>query len=98
MARMLDLTDVFELIIDDLDDRSLALEKLVRQLQQAVAQLGNEANTMRDQELLSQRLEEIALIAKEPLDQLGYNGLRLFYKIHSARFNHNEGYISFYGT
>jgi len=31
MARMLDLADVFELIIDGLDDGSLAQEEFVRQ-------------------------------------------------------------------
>jgi hypothetical protein len=39
MARMLDLADVFELIIDGLDDGSFAQEEFVRPLEQAVVHL-----------------------------------------------------------
>ncbi len=79
MARMLDLTDVLELIIDGLDNRSLAQEEFVRHLKQAIAhpfaQFGDEVNPMGEQEFLHQGLGEVDLIAKElaeePADQFG---------------------------
>lgn len=69
MARMLNLADVFELIIDGFNDGALAQEQLVREGEQPVAhvfaQLGDQRKTLGDEELLGQRLGEIALIAKE---------------------------------
>ena len=53
MAGMLDLADVFELVIDGLDDSSFAQEELIGPLEQAVvhlcAQLGNEVQSLADQ-------------------------------------------------
>jgi hypothetical protein len=79
MAGMLDLADVFELIIDGLDDRPLAQEGFVRQREQAVvhllAQFGDEMKPLGDQELLGERLGKVAFVCKEVaeelLDQLG---------------------------
>jgi hypothetical protein len=69
MARMLDLTDVFELIVDGLDDGPLAQQELIREGEQPIvhffAQLGDEAKSLGDQELLRQRLREITLITIE---------------------------------
>lgn len=81
---MLDLADVFELIIDGLNNRSLAQEEFVRQLKQAIAhplpQFGDEVKSLADQQLLQQGLRQIALIAKEfaeePLDQHEATGRR----------------------
>jgi hypothetical protein len=69
MARMLDLAAIFELIRDGLDDGAFAQEELVRPLEQAVVhlltQLGDEVQPVGDQQLLGQRLGEIAFIPKE---------------------------------
>jgi hypothetical protein len=69
MARMLDLADVFELIGDGFDDGAFAQEELVRPVKQPVvhlfAQLGDELKPLGDQQLLGQRLREIAFVAKE---------------------------------
>ena len=50
MARVLDLTDVFELIVDGLDEGALAQEQLVREQQQAIvhllAQLADQAQSL----------------------------------------------------
>ena len=57
MAGMLDLTDVFELVIDGLDDGSFAQEELVGPLEQAVvhlfAQFRDEMQSVVHQQLLS---------------------------------------------
>ena len=69
MARVLDLADVLELVVDGLDDRPLAQEQLVGHGQQAVAhvlaQLGDEVQTLARQELLGQRLGDVAPVAEE---------------------------------
>ncbi len=56
MAGMLDLADVFELIIDGLNDGSFAQEEFVGPLEQAVVhlctQLGDEVHPVSHQELL----------------------------------------------
>ena len=69
MAGMLDLADVFELVIDGLDDGSFAQEELIGPLEQAVvhlfAQFRDEVQSVGHQQLLGQRLGEIAFIAKE---------------------------------
>jgi hypothetical protein len=69
MAGMLDLADVFELIRDGLDDSSLPQEQCVRPVEQAVvhlfAQLGDEAQSVGHQQVLGQRLGEIAFVPKE---------------------------------
>ena len=69
MARMLNLTDVFELIGDGLDDGAFAQEELVGPVEQTVvhlfAQLGDELEPVGDQQLLGQRLGQIAFVAKE---------------------------------
>src|SRR5438045_6391103 len=69
MARMLDLIDVFELIRDSFDDSSFAEQEFVRPVEQAVvhlcAQLGDEVQAVGHQQLLSERLGEIAFVAKE---------------------------------
>jgi hypothetical protein len=73
MAGMLDLADVFELIGDGLDDGSFAQEELIRPIEQAVvhlfAQLRDQVQSLGDQQLLGQRLREIALVPKELADQ-----------------------------
>lgn len=60
MARVLNLTDVLEMVIDTLDDGSLTQQEFVDVTQQAVAhiraQCGQEMNAVLDQELFSQRL------------------------------------------
>lgn len=72
MARMLNLRDVFELIGDGLDDGSFAQQELVGPVQQPVVhlftQLGDEVQTVGDQQLLGEWLREIAFIAKELAD------------------------------
>ena len=69
VARMFNLADVFELIIDGLNDGSLAQEEFVRQVEQAIAhalaKFGDELKPLGDQQLLSQRLGEIAFVPKE---------------------------------
>lgn len=69
IARVLDLTNGFEWIVDGLEDGSLAQEKFVRECEEqtgahALAQLGDERNARGDQELLSQWLRKLALVAK----------------------------------
>ena len=62
MARMLNLEDIFELIIDGLNDDSLAQEEFVRQVEQSIAhplaEFGDEVKPLGNQELLCQRLGE----------------------------------------
>ena len=69
MARMLNLTDVFELIGDGLDDGAFAQEELIGPVEQPVvhlfAQLGDELEPLGDQQLLGQRLGQIAFVPKE---------------------------------
>src|SRR6266566_5138643 len=73
MTGMFDLTDVFELIVDGLDDGAFAKKELVRPLEQAVvhlcAQCGDELKPLGHQELLSEWLRERALITKEFANQ-----------------------------
>ena len=69
MAGMLDLRDVFELISDRLDDGAFAEQKFVRPVEQTVvhlcAQFGDEVQPVGHQQLLGQRLREIAFGAFE---------------------------------
>ena len=73
MAGMFDLTDVFELIVDGLDDGAFAEKELVRPLEQTVlhlfAQFGDELKPVGHQELLSEWLRERACITKEFANQ-----------------------------
>jgi len=77
MARVLDLADVLELIEDRLDERPLAEEEAIGEGQQEVAhvlaQFGDEAQPLLQEELLSERGGDVALVAeeapKEPVDQ-----------------------------
>lgn len=50
VASMFDLADVFELVVDGLDDGALAQEQFVREQQQPIvhllAQLGNQAQSL----------------------------------------------------
>jgi hypothetical protein len=73
MARMLDLGDVFELISAGLNESSFAEEEFVRPVKQAVVhlltQLGDQVQPMSHQQMLDQRLREIAFIAKEFADE-----------------------------
>ena len=63
------LTDVFELSGDGFDDGAFAQEEHVRPVKQPVmhlfAQFGDELKPVGDQQLLGQRLREIAFGAKE---------------------------------
>ena len=56
MARMLDLVDVFELIMDGFDDGTFAQQELVGPVEQSVvhlfAQFGDELQFLGDQQLL----------------------------------------------
>ena len=78
------LRDVFELIGDGLDDGTFAQEQFVGPVEQTIvhlfAQLGDQVQSLRDQQVLSQRLREVACIAEklayEPFGELG-NGMPL---------------------
>jgi hypothetical protein len=84
MTGMLDLRDIFELIGDGLDDGTFAQEEFVGPVEQTIvhlfAQLGNEGQSLRDHQLLSQRHREVAFSAAklpyEPFGELG-NGMPL---------------------
>ena len=69
MAGMLNLTDVFELIVDALDDRPFAQEELVREghhdVAHVFAQFGDELGTLSEQELLGEGVGDIAFVTKE---------------------------------
>ena len=69
VAGMLDLTDVFELVVDALDQGAFAEQQLVGGLQDllthVLAPLGDEDETLLDEKLLGQRLGDIAAVAKE---------------------------------
>jgi len=69
MAGMLDLADVLELVIDALDDRTLAQQQSVGggkdPFTHILAQLGDQQEALPGEELLSQRLGDGATIAKE---------------------------------
>ncbi len=80
MAGMLDLADILELIIDRFDQCPFAQEQAIGQRQKDIAhvlaQFGDEAHPVGDQELLDQGLRDVALIAEEateqPTDQAGH--------------------------
>src|SRR6185312_4428361 len=69
MASMLDLADVLELVVDRLDERPFAQQELVGQLHQHVAhilaQLRDELHALFEEEVLGQRLRDVALVAEE---------------------------------
>ncbi len=69
MARMLNLEDVFELIIDGLNDDSLAQEEFVRPVEQSIAhplaEFAEEVKSLGYLKLLCQRLGEVAFVPKE---------------------------------
>src|SRR4029077_15789608 len=66
---MFDLADVLELINDRLDERALAQQQPVGELKELVAhvlaQFGDEAQSLGEQEALGERRGDIALVAKE---------------------------------
>lgn len=80
VAGMLNLADVLELVIDALDDRPFAQEQLVWEGHEPVAhvltQFGDEVEALGQQELLGQRLRDVALVAEElaeeAADESGY--------------------------
>ncbi len=77
---VLDLADVLELIVDGLDERALAQQKLVGEVHEhtthILAQFGDEAQALREEELLGEWLRDLALVAKElakeTADQAGH--------------------------
>jgi hypothetical protein len=66
---VLDLTDVFELVVDALDDGPFAQEQSVGGLQDLrphiLAAFGDEDEALGDQEVLGERLGDIAAVAEE---------------------------------
>ena len=77
VARVLDLTDILELVEDGLDERAFAQEQLVGEGHEDVvhvlAELGDQPETLLEEELLSERGRDVAFISeeasKEPADQ-----------------------------
>lgn len=69
MARMLNLADILELIVDRFDQRPFAQEQLISQIQDlavhVLTQLGDQMHPVLHQELLSQGLGDVAFVAKE---------------------------------
>ncbi|SDZ17720.1 hypothetical protein SAMN05421754_108311 [Nitrosomonas sp. Nm58] len=68
MTGMLDLRDVFQLIVDSLHDRTFTQQKFVKQRQQLASyvftQLGDELHAFLP-ELLKEWLRDVALVTKE---------------------------------
>lgn len=64
-----DRADVLELVVDALDDRSLAQQQRLGEGEQAVAQvlaqLGDEANATLNQELFGEQLGDVAAVAEK---------------------------------
>ena len=79
VTRVLDLADILELIDDGLDERAFAQEQLVGEIHEHIAhilaQLGDEPEALRKEELLGEWRGDVALVAKkaseEPTDQVG---------------------------
>src|SRR5579859_5028 len=73
MARVLDLADVLELVHDGLDECAFAQEQPVADVHQPVvhvlAQLGDEVEALRHQEVCGQVLRDVAPIAEELAEQ-----------------------------
>jgi hypothetical protein len=67
---VLDLAHVLELINDGLDQRAFAQQEPVGELDELIAhvlaQFGGQPRTLIEEELLSQWLRDVALVAKEP--------------------------------
>ena len=68
MPSVLDLADVFQLIVDGLDDRPLAQEQLVRHGQQTVAHVlaerGDETQSLAHEEFFGERLGDVPTVAE----------------------------------
>src|SRR5215472_15388869 len=66
---MLDLADVLELVHDRLNERPLAEQEPIGEreelLPHVLAQLGDEAQSLIEEEVLGQRRGNVALVAKE---------------------------------
>ncbi len=82
MARVLDLRDVLELVVNDFQNGTLTQQQLVGKQQQAVLhigfELGDELEMVVVEQLLKQRLRQRAFVAKQLapqiFDQLGDRG------------------------
>jgi|SRR5690242_736383 len=82
MPGVLDLADVLQLVVDALDQRPFTQEQAIKGREEhgahVLAQFGDELETLREQELFSERRREIALITKELAEEATYqagNGL-----------------------
>ncbi len=76
MAGMLDLADVLELVVDALNDRSLAQQELVGggedPLAHILAQLGDQQDALGREELLGERLGDVATVAKQLAEEAAH--------------------------
>src|SRR5690606_15219142 len=76
VARVLDLADVFELIDDGLDQGAFAQQEPVGEVEELVAhvlaQFGDQAESVDDQETFSERRRDVALVAKVATDEMSY--------------------------
>lgn len=74
VAGVLDLANVLELVEDRLDERPLAQQEPVGELEELVAhvlaQFGDEAQSVGEQEAFGERRGDIALVAKELAEEL----------------------------
>jgi predicted transcriptional regulator len=78
VTRMLDLTDILEVINDGLDQGPFAQEQLVGEMEQLIAhvlaQLGDQLEALIGEEALGEELRNVALVGKEltkePADQM----------------------------
>ena len=73
VTRMLDLADILELVVDALDDRTFTQKQLVGKREQPpahiLARFGHEVKAPLDQELLGERLGDVAAIPTEFADE-----------------------------
>jgi len=73
VARVFNLRDVLELIENGLDEGALAQQEPVGELEEllahVLAQFGDEAQALVEEELLSQWRRDVALVTKEPAEE-----------------------------
>ena len=89
MARVFDLRDVLELVDDRLDNGSLPQKELIGHQHQAVlhvgSQLGDELDIEGSQQIVVQRLREIAFVSEDLAEQLCDQVRNRFAVIHITR-------------
>jgi hypothetical protein len=89
MPHVLNLTDVLELVVDTLDDRPLAQQQLVHQAEQppahGLAGFGDEVYAVMHQQVLRERLGDIALVAEEFAKEPSYQARHGPTVVHVAR-------------